>query len=171
MALSDTYITVAEADSYHSEYNPNSDWGSASTPDKEAAIRAATQYLERQYDYIGQIKDADQALAWPRVVGKDQFDNTVGSGMRDKDGRTIQEPYPQQIMDACAELALIALNGSLFVGQTTKDDEINRVKAGSVEVEYNDYSTAKKKYPHIRALISALIEYSSSVNQKVERVQ
>lgn len=171
MALVDTYITVAEADSYHTRFNPGSAWGSAATTDKEAAIRAATQYLETQYTFIGDIQDASQALAWPRVQAKDQFGNVVGINIRDKDGRALETPYPQQVMDACAELALIALDGTLFVSQSTKDDDIARVKAGSVEVEYNPYSSAKKLYPHVRALLRSVIEYSSSVNHKLNRVQ
>lgn len=171
MALSDTYITVAEADSYHTDYNPGSAWDSASQADKEAAIRAATQYLETQYSYIGQITDASQALAWPRVAAKDKFDNSLTGTFYDKDGRILQTPYPQQVMDACAELALIALNGTLFVSQSTKDDEIARIKAGSVEVEYNPSTSSKKLYPHVRALLRSVIEHSSSINFKMERVQ
>lgn len=158
MALeANTYVDVAEADTYHTNHNPGSQWGSASQAEKEAAINEATQWLETKPSWIGDIKASDQALAWPRDV------------TQDKNGRDIQTPYPKNVEIACFELALAALDGPL-VQVVSRDDQAKRVKAGPVEVEYKDYGSAQRQLDNVRNLLSALTDGSTN-SVPVVRVQ
>ena len=60
-----SYLSVADADSYWSARN-DSTWSGASTAAKEKALIEATQYIDGAYSFIGSIATSNQSLAWPR---------------------------------------------------------------------------------------------------------
>lgn len=91
-ATMDSYVSVAQADLYHAAYG-HTDWSSAPTEKREAALRRATQYLDARYVFRGTPDQPQQPLAWPR------------SGY----------PWPERrITAATCELALRALANPLF---------------------------------------------------------
>lgn len=96
---SDAYLSVAAADSYHAARG-RATWAAASMADREAAIIAATQYVDARYRFVGRPAAPDQPLAWPRL-------DAMAA-----DGRTLDE-IPAAVVHATAELALIALDGPL----------------------------------------------------------
>lgn len=61
----DSYVSSANADAYHSAFG-NAAWASATDPQKDAALRSATQYLDSRYRFKGVRKTYAQALMWPR---------------------------------------------------------------------------------------------------------
>ena len=66
----DTYITVAEADTYVSKYYPSTDpkrtkWGTLQTADKEAYLRQAAKSIDG-LRLIGVRVDTTQKLEFPR---------------------------------------------------------------------------------------------------------
>jgi len=97
VANANAYITEAEADQYHDNNGTRTAWDAAA--DKEQSIRTATKFLEVTYKgkWLGVRVTTGQALSWPR------------SGVEDQDGYTIDSALiPQDLKDACAELALDA---------------------------------------------------------------
>jgi|15BtaG_2_1085339.scaffolds.fasta_scaffold03962_6 hypothetical protein len=97
LAAADSYLSVADADTYHTKHGASTDWSGASTATKEEALRIATQYLDVVYSrrWIGVRQVETQSLAWPRwqVVDYDGF--TIGD-----------DEVPSQLEDATAELAV-----------------------------------------------------------------
>lgn len=144
----DTYITVAEADSYWSDRN-NSTWSDATTADKEKALREATAFLDGQYDYIGEMTDLDsQILAWPRSGA------LITQGAYK--GRIFDvDEVPQKLKDAQAELALNALSDNLRPVQD-RGGNIKREKVDVIEIEYSDFAPSQKTFDFVNLLLRGL---------------
>lgn len=85
----DAYISVNTADTYFANQLNVSDWTGAVTGDKEKALIMATKAIE-QLNFIGVKTDSSQTFEFPR--GGDTS-------------------IPQNIQDACAELALAFIKG------------------------------------------------------------
>jgi len=97
----ESYISVADADTYHTKFTASAAWAGAGTADKETALRQATQYLDDEYRgrWKGYPVDDEQALAWPRLDVEDENGYVVDS-----------DAVPEQVQRAAAEMALRALS-------------------------------------------------------------
>lgn len=96
------YITAAFMRDYHSERGR--DLSNTTTyPDSrlEAAIVAATQYLDVRFEFVGYRSDADQTTEWPRSAAYN------GRGDR-------QVGIPRAVKQATAEYAYRALSATLL---------------------------------------------------------
>jgi len=100
----DTYITVAEADTYIASWYISTDtqrvaWTALATADKEVLLRNATEALE-QLKFIGAKYDSAQTLSFPRGYYQGQeyyrlYDDYVSDGT-----------VPDEIKNAQAEEAI-----------------------------------------------------------------
>ncbi len=116
----DSYVTVAEADTYATARNWT-DWN-GTTAQKQAALISATAYIDANYRFKGTLLTLTQSLAWPRV------------DVTDGEGRTITG-VPSKVKSATIELARQAHLGPLVPTPETAAVKRKRVKAGSVETE------------------------------------
>lgn len=101
-AAADSYVDVATADAYHATRLNSSKWSSASTADKEAALKMATRRLE-QLEWAGEKTDdlSANSLRWPR------------SYVYNADGQLEDaNAVPKAIEDATAEYALDLLKAA-----------------------------------------------------------
>lgn len=155
----DTYLSVTAADTYWSDRN-NSVWSAATTPNKEKALREATQYLDGAYSYIGTQK-TDIVLTWPRFDVFIRSGNFAGISY---DSDTI----PPQIEDACAELALEALSANLLPS-ADRGGAIKKEKVDVLEVEYMDWAPSSKTYNFVRLILKPLLINQSSTARKLVR--
>lgn len=139
----DSYISVSTADTYQSNRN-RQEWTYLTQAEKEAALRRATKFLDNGYNYKGDIASTDNAHAWPRV------------NVEDDEGRSIDSTtIPERIKDATAELAYIdAVEADLL--PVTTSGETQRIKAGSVEIEYAGGQGSSTSLTRINRLISGL---------------
>lgn len=149
----DTYLSVADADTYWSNRN-NSVWSAATTADKEKALREATQYLDGAYNYIGELYSLTQALAWPR------FGALIVSG-NFKGAYYNTDVIPPQIKHATAELALEALSNRLVEVQD-RGGQIKRVKVDVIETEYSDFAPSGKTFDFVSMIVRDLVRGSSN---------
>ena len=143
----DAYISQADADAYWLDRN-NAAWAAASSDEKDAAIREATQYLDGEYAWVGSLADYDQVLGWPRV---DAYDD---------EGR-YYTATPSKVEQATAELALEALSGRLVPAEE-RDGQVKREKVGTIEQEYFEGAPGGRSYRFVTQLLSGLIEGSGS---------
>lgn len=146
LSNAESYISVAEANTYHTNRG-NSSWTGTDAV-KEAALRKATQYLDVTYVWNGDIKSTTQSLNWPR-------DNVV-----DNQGRDLEDSVPQKIKDATAELAVASLSADLLT-VTSNSDYVKREKVGELEIEYKDGSPVGREYSLVSRIVSGL--YSSKI--------
>lgn len=149
---SESYISVTDADTYHTNLG-NTNWA-GTTAVKEAALRKATNYLQQQYGQLwaGYKNTSTQALDWPRSYVP--LENLV-----------VEEYFsdssiPDELVNACASLALRTLTEDLFEDETRK---VKREKVDVIEVEYEVGSSAQKRYTEIDKMLSRYLLKSGGI--------
>lgn len=149
---SESYISVSEADDYHTSYTASSAWSDAATGDKEIALRQATQWIDTQYDnrWKGQRVDEDQALAWPRY------------SVVDSDGYAYDsDEIPRRLRHATAELALRALSEDIYADITQANtgisEESKKVDVLQITTKYSGTKRSTPKYRHVLDLLRPLL--------------
>ena len=125
---SESYISVADADTYDSTWEALASWTAATTGEKETALRKATRYLDLRYhhQWNGRRFNDTQALDWPRTQ------------MQDYDGFQIAaESVPGNLEDATAYLA----------GRVTEGDDLTPVNdnPGLKHHAYHNTTTGETK--------------------------
>lgn len=146
-ANADSYASVAEADTYHTNYGTGAAWTALSDTNKEIALRRATMYIDGRFGsrFHGERTDPAQYLAWPR---KEVF-------MYGADVSLDDELIPKAVKDAAAYLALQSTVVSLTdnVGAT-----VRREKIGPIETEYavsnGGSSTSLVQFPYVYTLLA-----------------
>lgn len=150
VAGAESYISVADATTYHANMG-NTAWAAlASDTLREGYLRQATQYMIQAYRYrwAGYRFTAGQSLDWPRSYVP--IPDAV-SGYGPYVAMVAPTIVPQEVKNACAELALRAISGPLLadLGQMKK-----RVKVGPIETEYSEFSPQVKRYPAVDGMVA-----------------
>jgi hypothetical protein len=155
LANAESYISVADADTYHSKMG-NSDWENLESADKEACLRRAAQFMVAVYrlKWQGRRVKQEQKLDWPRVgvVIKDLASSAgylapASYGLFQVDYNVV----PDEVKNACAELALRASIGQLApdLSQRVVSETI-----GPITVNYDRYSPQSPRYTEIDLMLS-----------------
>ena len=153
----DTYLSVTDANSYWSNRN-NADWSAASTAEKEAALREATQYVDGAFNFIGN-QIVTNVLAWPRDNVFIEDGNFAGVVY---DRLTI----PPQVKNAVAELALEALTARLAPSQA-RGGAVKREKVDVIEIEYMDFAPSGKVYSFAAMILKPLTTGSKTTRKLI----
>lgn len=144
LSTAESYLSVADANAYHTAMG-NTGWTGADAA-KEVALRRGAQYLDANYQFRGVELRSDQALAWPR----------------DYDDWPVT-----RVKHACAEAALRALAGTLFVDET--DRSVRMEQVGPIKVEYGDARYGgQTRYAVIDALLAPLT-MGGRMGMRIER--
>jgi len=152
----DTYVSLAEADVYFASLNATvaAVWDAKTDPEKEAALWAATDYMEVVYGgrWKGQIVDYDQVLAWPRA------------GVTDLEGRAIDDAvYPTRLERAECELAYKTFSADLLT-DTDAGGALKRKKTGPLEKEWFPGASVYKRYEYVDQLVGPYLFNTSRVS-------
>jgi len=156
LSNSESYCSETFADTYH-ENRGNSDW--LLVVDKEAALRKATEYMLQVYRFkwTGYRAVTTQALDWPRsMVYLNDYAEEISVSS------TI---VPNEVKNACAELALKTYTDPLLLQDTT--DNVVKEVIGPITVQYSDSSA--DKYKAYSAVNSMLRPYFRSTALRVYR--
>lgn len=157
-----SYISVADAETYHSEHEDPTTWRNALDADRERALKLATQYIDSkfQYRWLGIKTDSSQALDWPRT------------GAVDPNGYYIEaDAVPQALKDATAELAERYLADSttgLTPDETTAGSiRREKIKAGAVEyeVEYSGGRSEQTYYTLVERILAELVSRAEEMGR------
>jgi hypothetical protein len=111
---SNSYISLADATQYHENYGAPAAWTSAAQAAKEAALRAATRYLDAKYFLKGAKTKSDQSLQWPRYDVYDRSNYLINS-----------DSIPQAVKDCCCILALEVINGDALMADLAEQGIIS----------------------------------------------
>ena len=156
----ESFLSVADADSYFSKHGEPSAWTAATTAAKEAALRLATQYLCTVYHQRWKSVRTyeEQALDWPRAW------------MDDDDGYSIDsDELPQRLKDATAEMSLRSLSATLLPDVDNPGAiKRERVKVGPIEDEVEYTSGGKSqliRYRLVDLLLAPYIQPSSRLER------
>lgn len=128
---SNSLCAVAVADDYHADRGAPAEWTASSTPQKQAALRTATEFvvLEMQNRWYGTRKLETQALPFPRIE------------LVDRDGFAVADNIvPQGAQFCVAELALKVRQGANLLPDVVSATTIKatKIKLGPIEqsIEY-----------------------------------
>lgn len=139
-----SFVTVADADSYFATHRSASVWSAKTTTEKQIALMEATAYIENAYrgSWIGTIASTEQGLAWPRT-------NAYDADHRELTG------VPQQLVAAACEMALVTFDGGL---NTTLDGDtrVKRRKVGPIETEFDTDAPRGRSYSFLPRMLSGL---------------
>lgn len=156
------YGTIAEIDAYWQArpQDPRAiTWGAANVASKEGAARESTAWIDAHFGrrFVGYRKSYTQGLEWPRLAGYD----SCHEGIPLTDTRGLELPaLPPQLVAAVAELAPMALSGTLSVDTNMGGSvvAIKRDKVGDSETEFAEgTSQSALLYTHLGKLLGALI--------------
>ena len=135
-----SYVSVADADTYFETRIDSANWTAASTALQESALVTATALVD-DHAWIGSAVSSSQALAWPRknVI---YYSNKMGSNISLAD-----DDVPNQVKIAVYEQALHLINNEdVLLGQTTNYESIS---IGSISLsDSNGDVTRISKKPH-----------------------
>lgn len=154
LSTAESYASVAEADTYHSNIG-NTSWASLTTTVKEQLLRKASNYMVQTYRmrWAGVRKNDTQALDWPRYLVP-RTDTEAVNAYYDSDS------VPGEVKVACAELALKA---NSFTLAPDTDRLTKREKVGQLEVEYDTVNgKAYKMYRAIDNLLMPMLNVGKS---------
>lgn len=142
-------VSRAAADAYFKDRG-NTTWSGVGGSTKDGAIIEATQFLDASYKWRGSKISREQGVDWPRV------------GVVDDEGfERASNSVPKEIEQATYELAVLRLSGVLLPAES-RGGMIDRVKAGSVEVEFSDRAPPGRTYEFVERLIDELTEGRTS---------
>lgn len=137
MPDAESYVSVSEADMYHTKM-ANTVWTESSdVAKKEAMLRRAVRYLDGAYGVRtnGDPKNVDQALIFPQV------------GATYMDGREVPEDsVPQVWKDAQCEAALLALQGVDLATTISAGPRLKRKKTDVLEKEWFEDSYVNQPF-------------------------
>lgn len=156
LADAESFISVADATSYHANRG-NAAWAAlASDTVREQALRKATDYMEAAYrmKWAGKRVSVDQALSWPRY----------DVPMRDAGSYYDSDSVPAAVANACAELALRAASAELA---PDVDRLKKRVKVDVIETEYFEGGNPNTQYRAIDLMLEPFFGASGSTIQMV----
>lgn len=146
-----SYLTVAEADTYHAGRLHNTAWTGADGPTKEAALLWATRLLDRE-QWTGYRTNELQGLRWPRSQVYDQDDFWIH-----------QDVVPKFLKDATAELAFLLVQADRSADAGTEG--FSKIKVGPIELEINSIDRVKTVSPEVYRMISYYLESSTTLSR------
>jgi len=123
---SNSYATLAEAETYLGARQVNDAWNGLPDIDKQGLLILATKQLDL-LSFYGLATSQFQALSWPRF------------GMVTKEGYIIQfDQIPRQLKEAQAELAFALAIGTFSLDPQTDINTLKAVTVGDLSVTYRD---------------------------------
>lgn len=144
-ANSNAYVDVATATAYASDRNYTA-WPGYSTQVKEAAIIAASFYLDTRYIFIGQRVSSSQAMSWPRVGASDRSEGV------DYASNVI----PLSLRRAVMELAVKAAAGLDLMPDLSHGGQVKSETVGPISVTYMDNADPTTKFM-VTGLLKGLV--------------
>lgn len=147
-ADAESYISVADATTYHASRG-NVAWASvASDTVREQLLRKATDYMAVYRDrWAGWRVSTMQALDWPRYEVPIKDASLLGQSLM---AYYPSNAVPVAVARACAELALRAIDGDLAVDL---DPPVIEETIGPITTKYAEGAPQQKRFPAIDAML------------------
>lgn len=139
VAGANSYIALADAETYFLGRLRKDAWTAADTDTKNAALVTAVRTIDTMVTFNGSIVSQVQPLQWPRAYCPNPDFQLFGISYPENLGQYFaSDSIPQVVKDAQCEMALALLNDE---GDRTGDNEgvgLKRVRIeGAVEVEFD----------------------------------
>lgn len=151
-ATANSFVTLAEAETYMEGRGNKSTWTAAADADKNIALVEATRDIDA-LNFVGSRADSSQALAWPRQYAPDPDSPT--------DAWYDTDEVPTRVKNATCELAFQYIKaGTTDVAAIDSKTNIRRKKVDVLETEYFASSETPKglaRYPRVHSWLRPLL--------------
>ena len=161
----ESYITVADADTYFSNRG-NTTWAALTTTAKEQALRKGCDYLVQTYRlrWKGVRVASTQSLDWPRAsVERTDYSYSGLNGYTTVGGVYYfpSDEVPTEVSRANAELAYRSLSADLLadVGAQVKSETV-----GPISVTYQDGARQSTSYKAIDAMLAPYLQAAGMIS-------
>ena len=145
-ASSNSFVTVAAADTYMDTRMYNTDWTGATTATKESALVTATTLLN-ELIWRGTKASTAQYLEFPR------------NALVDQNGFSIEnDVIPEQVKKATYELALDLVKADRV--KETGTEGFKSIKVGPLTLDIDEHRTKPVIADHVIAFVRTLMEGS-----------
>lgn len=141
-ADAESYLSVADLAAYATARGYALTGGD---PEKEAALRQATSYLDARWRYKAVKASAAQALEFPRT------------GLTDWSGLAVPG-VPKRVKDATAELAIKVRAGTTLFDDAERGGAVKSETVGPISVTYADGAPADKRFAVAENLLQPFIK-------------
>lgn len=148
LSNSNSYVSVAEADTLLEQDVNRPEWKCLSTQEREVALRFATRWLDVKFRWYGNVFNptGPQALQWPRTKVIDQFGTILAGGT-----------MPNQLKLATARVALeLAKASSLASGAedlTATVESSGAIKSFQIETLSISFDTGTEEGSFFRQFV------------------
>lgn len=166
---SNSYISLADAETYFESRLHITNWTEATTDNKNRALVQAARMIDRYVRYIGWKTEDTQAMEWPRAgiyYDGSKYWSDVSYQIEWEVYSVADNYIPKEIKYAQCELALTLLAGDIQALPDTAGYSSISV-AGAVSLVVDKSDRVKMVPDHVMKMIShfgTLSGYSSSVN-------
>jgi hypothetical protein len=156
----ESYLSVADADSYWTALGTPSAWSGSSTTEKEQALRKATNYIDAIYgpQFRGVRAVATQRLRFPRAALYDDEGSLISS-----------TSVPEAVKNSTAILANAAREDGDLLVDLDSGGSIGgeRVKVGPIEIDtsYNAGKVPQKQYTEVDALLAPFVNIYGAIER------
>lgn len=153
-AGANSYVTLAECDTYLADYDEANKWRDSTKEERETAILMAARAMQATYNgrWRGTRATSGQGLDWPR------------NNVADNDGWSVASTaVPQQVKDAQCELASRHRTESTGVmpdisgGEGSIKREMFKVGSLEEETEYTGGKEQTAKFTVVEGLLKPLL--------------
>jgi len=125
-----TYITLAEAESYFEARLHSSTWDDSANITKNEALVWATRLLDNYFNWVGLKVTSDQALQWPRQSVIDERGDLL-------DSTTI----PNFLKNATAEFSMWLIASDRTADPSSKG--VKRIKVDTIDITLDKIDRSK----------------------------
>ena len=129
-----SYVTIADADTYFETRIDSTEWESADDETKEQALVTATQLIDERH-WIGAAVSSSQALAWPRKNAI-YYDPRMGQQIT-----IANNEVPSQVKIAVYEQALHLVQNEDLIAQ--KIQTFESISVGSISLSDSNNDVTK----------------------------
>lgn len=163
LATAESYISVADADTYFSKRG-NATWSALTTAQKEEALRKAADYMQAVYynRWSGTRVNGVQALDWPRsfVVRTDyEYAGMNGSTFIGGNLYYPSDEVPDAVKRGQCELAVRASSADLLADQGR---QIKTRTVGPISTTYTDGARQATRYALVEGMLQPFFGRGSS---------
>lgn len=161
-ASANSFVTLAESETYMLGRGNKSTWTAAADGDKNIALVEATRDIDA-LGFVGYRADSTQALAWPRQWAIDPDDPS--SNYYDTD------EIPTRIKNATCELAFQYIKaGTTDVAALDSKSNVKRKKVDVLETEYftpTETARGLARYPRVLGWLLPLLANSGLTTEVI----
>ena len=148
LSNANSYISIEEADTFHSINIYGSAWSGYDDARKVSALITATRYIDATFRYKGRRLQTSQLLAFPRVFSLADLDTV------DIPREQLDRLVPKGVKDATAILASQTILQNIETRVNTSgggggSGEVRSISAGSVSIGLSGQTQARQLQPEL----------------------